>query len=127
MPVLADQQHLIVVIQDDDGDRTRVVNVLAMHHARLAQVHAIIHQVKHVALVDHLAAEDWPWVELVGNAHGLLRSYYISYNMEKMPQGTSFTTRPAACSDQFAWNSSAAFTRPSNSGCALVGRDLNSG
>jgi hypothetical protein len=111
--VLAQQQHALVVVQHDDRDGSGVPDDLPAHDSgrlltgRRRRPVAVEHDplgddVEHHALVDDLGPDDRTGLDPVRHGH-------------------------QAASSSASCRARAAPIRPAKSGCADVGRDLNSG
>ena len=97
VPVLREQQHAVVVVERDHRDGTRVRDVLA-EHLRVPEVHHVTDEVEDLPRVDDLVR------------HDRTRRLEVGEHQDSSPR----------------WARAASMS-PANSGCARVGRDLNSG
>src|SRR5690606_36963611 len=95
-----------VLVEHDDSDRAGMVEVLAGDDPGVTEVDVVLHEVEDPALVDGGATHDPSRRDTVLDA---------------------LLVRPSCRHAVAPWRTSAAATRPWNSGCDRVGRDLNSG
>lgn len=117
MAVLLHEADAVLAVEGEHRDGSRVADVLAHVRARVTQVDLVADDVPDPPLHDDLAVPHGLRVVLVVEA---LRRHGASASTGTLGRSTS-TSRAARCS------SMAAPMSPANSGCARVGRDLNSG
>ena len=111
-----DQQHPLLPVQREDGDRARVVQVLPAHDTGLAEVEGVADDVPDHPVEQLFAAVDRSLRERVAQLAVGLRTHALAAAWT-----STSTSRSARC------RASAAPTRPANSGWAASGRERNSG
>src|SRR5699024_7463942 len=149
--VLADHQHPVAVVDGEDRHGAGVPDVLAVEAHPLGEVDGVAHEVEDHPLVQPAAGGDGPLPGLVAQRRALLDAHACSFPpvsmMSSMPAGAAGADAAAdgATGDDAAGGavpaasgstsssrvdfcrSTAAPISPANSGCARVGRDVNSG
>ncbi len=133
MAVLPDEQDVLVVVEGEDGHGTGVALQVPHDGPAVGQFDAFAHDVPDAAVehrlalghrplhgrVGELRAVDDGDAQLLGEAHAV--------TSESSSPVTSAGSGSTSMSCPSRWRRSAAATRPENSGCDRVGRDLNSG
>ena len=115
MPELPDKQHAIVLVEHHHAHSARVIDNIACHHRATRQLHLVAHDGPDTPAEMFDAVEEMGGKPAITDRTGphLLRRHGQGWTLVVV------TWAPL--------RSSAAWTRPENSGCARVGRERNSG
>src|SRR5215469_1410728 len=121
MPVLADQQDLVLIVDGEHGHRAGMLDDVAFGFLTVRHSHRVTPEAHDAALGGHHGARNRPGLghiaepgRCIGDAHALAT---------ERPPATAATD----CGTLDLDRSSAAAINPLNSGWGLVGLDRNSG
>ena len=132
--VLLDQGEAVLRVEGHDGHRARVFNEVAAHEPGDAEVDNVPAHIPDEPAVDDLGGDHGTRIEPVKQIRGVGVRVGVrvgagfgfgerpSHSGSAWSRGGSTSTRRLA-----RWASRAAPMSPANSGCARLGRDLNSG
>src|SRR3954447_11292566 len=112
MAILPNQRHPILIIQCDDADSSRMLEILTLDQRPVRRPYLILHIAGDLAACQHRGRVDRPAEWLIGQLPGTKNDHRWS-----LSTGSRVATL----------RSSAASTRPTKRGCGLVGRDFSSG